>query len=292
MKFVGTGVAVVTPFTKEGAIDFQGIRNVVRHLTDGGVEYLVVLGSTGEAATLNQEEKQKVLEAYLEANNGRLPVVVGAGGNDTREVCHQINFFTQNYPGLSGILSVSPYYNRPSQEGVYYHYKAVSEATSLPIILYNVPGRTSSNMTAATTLRIAGDFKNITAIKEASGNLEQMMEIIRYAPADFQVISGDDAITLPLIATGGKGVISVVAHAAPYTFSEMVRLALNGNFRDARKLHYELWKWYGLAFAEGNPVSIKAILSHLKVCDEEVRLPLMRASKDLLRNISMTDICR
>ncbi|MBX7243360.1 MAG: 4-hydroxy-tetrahydrodipicolinate synthase [Bacteroidia bacterium] len=292
MKFIGTGVAVITPFTQSGEIDFKGINNIVHHLTEGGVEYLVVLGSTGEAATLNASEKQQVLEAYLKANNGNLPVVVGAGGNDTREVCQQVDFFTQNYPGISGILSVSPYYNKPSQEGIYQHYKAVSESTSLPVILYNVPGRTGSNISAQTTIRLAENCKNVHAIKEASGNLEQIMEIIRYAPSGFQVISGDDALTLPIIACGGKGVISVVAHAAPYTFSEMVRFALNGNLQEAKKLHYSLWDWYSTAFAEGNPVSIKAILECAGICSRQVRLPLVKGSETLTERIQASRFLR
>ncbi len=289
MKFSGTGVAVITPFTQTGEIDFQGIKNLVHHLTEGGVEYLVVLGSTGEAATLNTKEKQAVLEAYLQANNGKLPIVVGAGGNDTRAVCQQVDFFTQNYPGLSGILSVSPYYNKPSQEGIYQHYKAVSESTSLPVILYNVPGRTGSNITAQTTIRLAENCRNVVAMKEASGNLEQMMEIIRFAPSEFQLISGDDALTLPIIACGGKGVISVVAHAAPHTFSEMVRLALNGRIEEAKKLHYNLWDWYSIAFAEGNPVSIKTILEYTGICNRQVRLPLVQGSESLMEKIRATN---
>ena len=285
MRFTGTGVAVITPFTKGGEIDFSGIRSLVKHLNTGEIDYLVVLGSTGEAATLNEKEKQQVLEAYFEANDGNLPIVVGAGGNDTREVCKQVAFWTKHYPALSGILSVSPYYNKPSQEGIFRHYKAVSESTALPVILYNVPGRTGSNMTPATTIRLAEDCKNVVAMKEASGNLEQMMEIIRYAPEGFQLISGDDALTLPIIAAGGKGVISVVAHAVPFSFSQMVNHALNGEIDLAKAVHYLIWEWYSVAFAEGNPTSIKMILENLGVCERWVRSPLVEGSSHLEKMI-------
>lgn len=279
MKFTGTGVAVITPFKEDKTIDIQAIHTITEHLIMGGVEYLVVLGSTGEAATLNLEEKQLVLETYLAANKGRLPIVVGAGGNDTREVCQNAAFFQQNYPTLSGILSVSPFYNKPSQEGIYQHYKAISETSSLPVILYNVPGRTGSNMSADTTLRLAHDLKNVVAMKEASGNLEQMMAIIKDRPAGFQVISGDDPLTLPLVAAGGDGVISVVAHAVPRQFSDMVRASLAGDFEKARELHYAIFQWYGLAFAEGNPTSIKTIMALQDLCENHVRLPLVEGSK-------------
>lgn len=277
--FSGTGVAVVTPFDAKRQPDKAAIQRLTEHLVQGKVEYLVVLGSTGEAATLNLNEKQYVLESYLEANAGRLPVVVGAGGNDTREVCHQIEYFQKHYPQLSGILSVSPYYNKPSQEGIYRHYQALAAISQLPLILYNVPPRTGSNMTAETTLRLAHNHPNIVAMKEASGDMEQIMAIIKDKPTGFSLISGDDALTLPMVAVGAAGVISVVAHAAPFQFSEMVRAALAGKLKRANELHYQLWNLYKLAFSEGNPVSIKAILQAMGICEKYVRLPLVEGSQ-------------
>ncbi len=284
--FRGTGVAVITPFNSDKSIDIPAIQCVARHLMDGKVEYLVVLGSTGEAATLNMTEKQVVIEAYLAATNGEIPIVLGCGGNDTREVCENIAFYTEKYGNkIAAFLSVSPFYNKPSQEGIFQHFKAVAACTDKPIIIYNVPGRTGSNILPQTTVRIAQEIKNVVAIKESSGNLEQMMEIIRYRPQGFLVISGDDAITLPLIAAGGDGLISVLAHAAPDKVSNMVRAALSNDFETARTLHYDLWELMSLAFAEGNPMSIKTMMEVKGVCSRNVRLPLVEGTANLVEKV-------
>jgi 4-hydroxy-tetrahydrodipicolinate synthase len=278
-QFKGTGIALVTPFNEDGSIDFDGLRSVIEHDIKGGVEYLVSLGTTGETATLNKEEKLQVLRFTAEVVNKRVPLVAGFGGNDTRELVDAINAF--DFAGYDALLSASPYYNKPTQEGIYQHYKAVSTASPVPVILYNVPGRTSSNVTAETTLRLARDFKNIIAVKEASGNFDQVMQIIKNKPEGFLVISGDDLITLPLIACGADGVISVIGNAMPADFSEMVRLALKSNFIAARKLHYKLTDLTNLLFVEGNPGGVKAVLKLQGICTDQVRLPLWRISNGL-----------
>lgn len=284
--FRGTGVAVITPFHADKSIDIPAIQRVAAHLMAGKVEYLVVLGSTGEAATLNMTEKQIVIEAYLAATKGEIPIVLGCGGNDTREVCENIAFYTEKYGNqIAAFLSVSPCYNKPSQEGIFQHFKAVAACTDKPIIIYNVPGRTGSNILPQTTVRIATEIENVVAIKESSGNLEQMMEIICHRPQGFLVISGDDAITLPLIAAGGDGLISVVAHAAPDKVSNMVRAALSNDFETARKLHYDLWELISLAFAEGNPMSIKTIMEVKGLCSRAVRLPLVEGTAGLVEKV-------
>jgi 4-hydroxy-tetrahydrodipicolinate synthase len=276
-KFKGTGVAIVTPFTSKGEVDFKGLENLIEHLVKGKVEYLVVLGTTGESATLSKEEKARVVEFVVKTTKKRLPVVIGIGGNNTHELIE--TFEHTNFKGISAILSVSPYYNKPSQEGIYQHYKALSKRSPLPIILYNVPGRTASNISAETTLRLAKDFKNIIAIKEASGNLEQCMKIIKGRPEGFLVISGDDNLTLPLMACGADGVISVVANALPKDFSEMVRQAAKSNLSAAQKLHYRIFEITEQLFADGNPGGVKHALSLLKVCGPDVRLPLVRPNE-------------
>jgi 4-hydroxy-tetrahydrodipicolinate synthase len=280
--FKGTGVALVTPFTTSGEVDYEALRKLVNYVSDGGVEYLVVLGTTGESVTLDKEEKQKIYAFVAEANNGKLPLVYGLGGNDTRAVVNDLK--KANFNGYSGILSVSPYYNKPIQEGIFQHYKAISENSPLPIILYNVPGRTSSNMLPETTLRIA-EFKNVIAVKEASGNLEQMMKIIKYKPANFELISGDDNLTLPIIASGGVGVISVVANVYPKIFSQMVRAALSGNILTAKDLHYALYDFTNLLFAEGNPGGAKYALQVKQILENNLRLPLVSISKGLQEKI-------
>lgn len=284
--FRGTGVAVITPFHADKSIDIPAIQRVAAHLMAGKVEYLVVLGSTGEAATLNMTEKQIVIEAYLAATKGEIPIVLGCGGNDTREVCENIAFYTEKYGNkIAAFLSVSPCYNKPSQEGIFQHFKAVAACTDKPIIIYNVPGRTGSNILPQTTVRIATEIENVVAIKESSGNLEQMMEIICHRPKGFLVISGDDAITLPLIAAGGDGLISVVAHAAPDKVSNMVRAALSNDFETARKLHYDLWELMSLAFVEGNPMSIKTMMEVKGLCGRAVRLPLVEGTAGLVEKV-------
>jgi 4-hydroxy-tetrahydrodipicolinate synthase len=268
----GTGVAIVTPFDKKGNVDTKGLTNLVKHLHNGKVEYIVILGTTGESATLSKDEKKLVIETVIKANANKLPMVLGIGGNNTQEVVDTITH-TDLKP-FTAILSVAPFYNKPNQEGYYQHYKAVSKATKKDIILYNVPGRTGSNVTWETQVRIAKDFKNIVATKEASGNMEQIMKIIKNKPKDFMVISGDDNLTLPILAAGGDGVISVVANAFPANFSEMVRLGLKHKFTAAQKLHYSLIDITDALFADGNPGGVKYALSLLKISDPFVRLPL------------------
>jgi len=275
-QFHGTGVAIVTPFLENGDLDLTSLEKLVHFLTAGQVEYLVVLGTTGESATLNADEKQKVFSEVARINNGKLPLVAGIGGNDTREVVHAMGAF--NLEGYSAILSVSPYYNKPNQEGLFQHYKKLSEHSPLPLMMYNVPGRTGMNVSADTTLRIADACKNIFATKEASGNFDQINQIVKYAPPGFQVISGDDGITLPMIALGGTGVISVVANAYPLVFSQMVRHALAGDFASARPLHYKLTDIINSMFVEGNPSGVKAYLSEMGICGNHFRLPVAPVS--------------
>lgn len=279
--FKGAGVALVTPFNADMSIDFPALRRLVAEQISGGTNYLVVQGTTGESPTLNSEEKKQVLETVLEVNNGKLPIVYGVGGNNTLEVAEA---FTKIPKGVDGILSVAPYYNKPTQAGYLAHYKALASATDLPIILYNVPGRTGSNVLAETTLELA-EIKNIVAMKEASGNMEQIMEIIRCKPQGFLVLSGDDAITLPLIAAGADGVISVVANSFPTHFSQMVTSALNGDFETARKLHYDLLPVTKLLFAEGNPGGVKIALEELGWMKPFMRLPLVQVSEGLKAKI-------
>lgn len=283
-SFTGTGVAVVTPFDQQGRVDEPALARIIEHLIAGGVEYLVVLGTTGEAATLSGEEQSRVIETFFEVNEGRLPIVLGVGGNNTQLICKSAEALSKRYQP-SGLLSVSPYYNKPSQEGIYQHYKAVAASTDLPIIIYNVPGRTASNITADTCLRLAHEVDNIVAIKEASGNLEQGMDIVAGKPDGFQVLSGDDALSLALIACGYTGVISVTANAMPRAFSDMVRAALAGEIERARGLHYTLWPLMEQHFAEGNPAGVKATMELLGLCTREVRLPLIKASEALIERI-------
>lgn len=277
-KFKGTGVAIVTPFNKDGSIDYKSLNKLIDFIIKGGVEYVVVLGTTGESVTLSKEEKQSVVTHVIENVNKRVPIVLGLGGNNTQEIISAFKK-SSDFNNIDAILSVSPYYNKPNQRGIYQHYKAIAEASPLPIILYNVPGRTSSNVTADTTIKLATDFKNIIAVKEASGNLEQCMKIIKHRPKDFLVISGDDMLTLPMIAAGADGVISVVANAFPKDFSEMTRQILAGNVKEAQKLHYKLTDIIEQLFADGNPAGIKAVLEMLKICSPTVRLPLVNVNK-------------
>ena len=281
--FTGTGVALVTPFQQNGDIDFPALRKLVQYQTDGMVEYLVVLGTTGESATLSKEEKQKIFSYVSEVNAGKLPLIAGIGGNDTRETIRSFSSF--NLEGYDAILSVSPYYNKPSQEGLYQHYKAIGEASPLSVIMYNVPGRTGMNVSAEITVRIAEDCKNIIATKEASGNFDQIMQIMKYKPKDFGMISGDDAITLPMIALGAQGVISVVANAYPAIFAQMVRHCLAGDFAAARPMHYMLVDIINTLFAEGSPSGVKAYLNEMGICGNDVRLPVVPVSGRMLDKI-------
>lgn len=283
-KFHGTGVALVTPFNADGSVDYDGLKKLINYQIDGKVEYLVSLGTTGETATLNKDEKKKIWAFTAEINNGRLPLIAGIGGNYTAEVTAAIKDFDSL--GYDAILSASPYYNKPTQEGIYQHYKAISESTDLPVLLYNVPGRTASNVSAETTCRLATDFKNIIGTKEASGNFDQFNQIMRDKPADFMLISGDDPVALPMISLGAVGVISVVGNAIPLVFSEMIRLCLKGDFKAAQVLHLKTVEFTRLAFEEGNPAGIKAALKHFGVCGDQVRLPLVAASDRLTQLIS------
>jgi 4-hydroxy-tetrahydrodipicolinate synthase len=271
-NLIGTGVAIVTPFDKKGRVDTDSLKSIVKHLHVGKVEYIVILGTTGESVTLSKDEKKIVVETIIKANGNKLPLVLGIGGNNTAEVIETIE--KTDLKPFEAILSVAPYYNKPNQEGYYQHYKAVSKSTKKDIILYNVPGRTGSNVTWETQVRIAKDFKNIVATKEASGNMEQIMKVIKNKPKNFMVISGDDNLTLPILAAGGHGVISVVAQAFPQQYSEMVRLCLEQKFTEAQKLHYSLIDITDQLFADGNPGGIKYALSLLKKCEPYVRLPL------------------
>ncbi len=277
-KFKGTGVAIVTPFNKDNSIDYKSLNKLVDFIIKGGVEYVVVLGTTGESVTLSKEEKQSVVTHVIENVNKRVPIVLGLGGNNTQEILSAFKK-SSDFNNIDAILSVSPYYNKPNQRGIYQHYKAIAEASPLPIILYNVPGRTASNVTADTTIKLATDFKNIIAVKEASGNLEQCMKIIKHRPKDFLVISGDDMLTLPMIAAGADGVISVVANAFPKDYSEMTRQILAGNVKEAQKLHYKLTDIIEQLFADGNPAGVKAVLDMMKICSPAVRLPLVNVNK-------------
>lgn len=276
-QFKGAGVALVTPFLADMSIDYPALRKLVREQIAGGTNFLVVQGTTGESPTLTGDEKQKVLETVQEENNGVLPIVYGVGGNNTLAVAEA---FSKIPAGVDGILSVAPYYNKPIQRGFVAHYKAIAQATDLPIIMYNVPGRTGSNMLAETTLELA-EVKNIVAMKEASGNMEQIMEVIRCKPADFLVLSGDDALTMPLIAAGADGVISVVANSFPKLFSQMVAASLNGDLATARKLHYDLLPITKLFFTEGNPGGVKIALEELGWMAPHMRLPLVQVSDSL-----------
>lgn len=286
-KFSGVGVALITPFTDNGQVDEISLRGLVDHVIENGVDYLVALGTTSEAATLSAEEKERVVNIIAEQNGGRLPLVLGVGGNNTQQVLQDLN--TLPYvPQADAILSVTPYYNKPSQEGLYRHFKMIAEKSPLPVILYNVPGRTSVNMAAQTTLRLAHDFKNIIGIKEASGNFEQATAILKDKPEKFLFISGDDGITLPLMSIGCCGVISVIANALPKEFTTMVHLASEMKFEEARKIHFELSELCKALFEEGNPAGIKAAL-HLKkvIACNKLRTPLTEVSEKLYQKLTV-----
>lgn len=283
-KFLGTGVALVTPFREDLSVDVEALINIVNHVIAGGVEYLVVLGTTAESATLTKEEKELVKQTIVKANNKRVPLVVGVGGNNTAEVVNELK--TSDLSAFDAILSVSPYYNKPTQEGIYQHFKAIAEASPLPIILYNVPGRTGSNVLPKTIIRLANEFKNIIGVKEAAGDIVQAMRLIKDKPKDFLVISGDDMITLPMILAGGAGVISVIGQGLPKEFSAMVRYALRGNLDDANQIHFQLMDIIDYIFEEGNPAGIKAVFENLNLSTAKVRLPLVEASLSLKEKIN------
>lgn len=282
----GAGVALITPFDADGTIDFNALGHLIDHQLDGGMNYLVSLGTTGETATLSAQERKDVWKYTAEKVDGRVPLVAGIGGNNTAEIVEQIQDFDN--AGYQAVLSVSPYYNKPTQEGIYQHYKAVAEASPLPIILYNVPGRTGSNITPETTVRLAHNVANIVATKEASGNYEQFSKIMRDKPKDFILISGDDGATLPMMALGAVGTISVVANAFPTEVAHLTRLCLDGNFEEARQIHSKLLHITDLCFMEGNPAGVKSFLANLGITTPHVRLPLVEASENLAQAIKVT----
>jgi 4-hydroxy-tetrahydrodipicolinate synthase len=279
----GTGVALVTPFAADGSVDYTALEKLINFVLDGGVQYLVSLGTTGETATLSKEEKKAIFEATVEINQGRVPVVVGIAGNNTQEVLADL----ESYPleKAVAILSASPYYNRPSQEGIYQHYKAMAAATVKPIILYNVPARTGSNILPETAVRLAKDYETICGMKEASGDVAQCMQLLKAKPRDFLVTSGDDQLALPLIACGMDGVISVAANCFPKDFSDMVAAAISNDYHMARIYHYNLLEGFGLLFAENNPAGVKAFLSELGLIHNTLRLPLVPLSPPLLEKV-------
>lgn len=278
-SLTGTGVALITPFKKDFSVDVEGLKRIVNFQIDNGIDYLVILGTTAEAATLSKEEKEVVINTVIDANNGRLPLVLGIGSNNTMEVIAELK--SRDLSPFEAILSVSPYYNKPTQEGIYQHFKAIAEASPKPIIVYNVPGRTASNMLPATVIRLANDFKNIVAIKEAAGDIAQAMKLIQNKPDGFLVISGDDMITLPMVLAGGAGVISVIAEGFPRQFSDMVRLGLERKVNEAYKLHYQVADAIDMIFEQGNPGGIKEVFKALGLCENTVRLPLVNVSEDL-----------
>lgn len=282
-SLIGTGVALVTPFKKDFSVDVDALTRIVNYQIDNGIDYLVVLGTTAESATISADEKQLVIDTIVEANNKRLPLVLGVGGNNTAEVVHELK--TKDLSAFEAVLSVSPYYNKPTQEGIYQHFKAVAEASPIPVILYNVPGRTASNMSPATVLRLAKDFKNIVAIKEAAGDIVQAMKLIQGKPDGFLVISGDDMITLPMVLAGGAGVISVIGEGFPKEFSQMVRLGLDRKVDEAYKLHYLLADSIDMIFEQGNPAGIKEVFRVLGLSENTVRLPLVNVDSELAERL-------
>jgi 4-hydroxy-tetrahydrodipicolinate synthase len=282
-SLIGTGVALVTPFKKDFSVDVDALKRIVNFQIDNGIDYLVILGTTAENATLSNDEKNLVIKTIIEVNDSRLPMVLGVGGNNTHEVVEELK--TRDLAAFVAVLSVSPYYNKPTQEGIYQHFKAIAEASPIPIILYNVPGRTSSNMLPSTVLRLAHDFKNIVAIKEAAGDIVQAMKLIQGKPKDFLVISGDDMITLPMILAGGSGVISVIGEGFPKQFSEMVHLGLNKRVEEAYKLHYLLADSIDMIFEQGNPAGIKEVFKSLGLSENTVRLPLVSVDENLANKL-------
>ncbi|WP_024990077.1 4-hydroxy-tetrahydrodipicolinate synthase [Segatella albensis] len=271
--FKGLGIALITPFTENGEVDYQSLKKLVEYQIENGADFLCILATTGEAPCLTREEKNKITTLVKEVNRGRVKILKYCGGNNTRAVVEEIQ--TTDWTGIDGILSICPYYNKPSQEGLYQHFKAIAEASPLPVVLYNVPGRTGVNMKAETTCRLARDFKNIVAVKEASGSLEQVDEIIKNKPDNFDVISGDDALTFSMVASGAAGVISVIGNALPKEFSRMIRLEFNGEYEPARKIHHMFTELYSLLFVDGNPAGCKALLNDMGFINNVLRLPLV-----------------
>ncbi|MCP4054701.1 MAG: 4-hydroxy-tetrahydrodipicolinate synthase [Mesoflavibacter sp.] len=281
--FLGTGIAIVTPYNQDGSVDHEALKKIVNFNVENGTNYIVISGTTGESVTITKQEKKEIIKTIKEANANRLPLVLGIGGNNTAAVIEEIN--ATDLSDFAGILSVSPYYSKPTQEGMYQHFKAIAEACPVPIILYNVPGRTAKNMDPATVLRLANDFENIVAVKEAGNNLQQYYELLRDKPEDFSIISGDDDLALGVVLAGGAGVISVIGQAFPKEFSKMIQLGLEGKAKEAYNIHYKLMEIVGLIFSENNPAGIKAVLKTLDLCSDKVRLPLVEASSELKNKI-------
>ena len=282
--FRGLGIALITPFTEDGAVDYESLSRLIDYQLDNGADFFCILATTGETPCLTLAEKAQIKSAIVRQVAGRVPILMGCGGNNTAAVVEELK--NGDFSGIDGVLSVCPYYNKPSQEGLYQHFKAIAAATELPVVLYNVPGRTGINLKAETTCRLARDCKNIVAIKEASGSLEQVDEIIKYKPNDFEVISGDDALTFPMIACGAVGVISVIGNALPKEFSRMIRLEFNGEFEAAQKIHHKFTDLYSLLFVDGNPAGVKALLTEMGFIKNQLRLPLVPTRVTTLQKIS------
>lgn len=282
-KFRGTGIAIITPFNDDLTVDYNALTNLVNFNIENGIDYIVISGTTGESATITKAEKKQIISSIVEANNNRVPLVLGIGGNNTAEIIHEIENTDLN--NIDAILSVSPYYSKPTQEGIYQHFKAISQACPVDIIMYNVPGRTSSNMTPETTLRLAKDFDNIIAVKEAGNNVHQYLKLLRDKPNGFGIISGDDDLVLGVVLAGGAGVISVIGQALPSQFSKMIRLGLQGKAKEAYDIHFRLMDITSLIFSENNPAGIKAVLETLNLAKSNVRLPLVEATNALKKDI-------
>lgn len=286
--FKGLGVALITPFTSDGSVDFKSLTCLVEHLIDNGADFLCILATTSEAPCLSAYEKEEVKKHVIDINRGRLPILMGCGGNNTKAIVDELK--NSDWRGIDGVLSVCPYYNKPSQEGLYQHFKAIAEASPLPVVLYNVPGRTGVNLKADTTVRLANDCENIIAIKEASGSLEQVDEIIKNKPARFDVISGDDALTFSMVASGAAGSISVIGNALPKEVSRMIRLEFNGEYEAARTIHHRFTELYSLLFIDGNPAGVKALLHEMGFIENVLRLPLVPTRITTLQK--MTEILK
>lgn len=282
--FKGLGIALITPFNEDGSVDYPTLSKLVEYQLKNGADFFCILATTGETPCLTAEEKQKIKDTIVSTVHGRVLILMGCGGNNTAAIVEELR--TGDFSGIDGVLSICPYYNKPSQEGLYQHFKAISAATKLPIVLYNVPGRTGVNMTAATTVRLARDCKNIVAIKEASGNLEQVDEIIKNKPSSFDVISGDDALTFPMISCGAVGVISVIGNALPREFSKMIRLEFKGEYEGARKIHHRFTDLFSLLFVDGNPAGVKCVLSEMGMIKNVLRLPLVPTRITTMQRIS------
>lgn len=282
--FKGLGIALVTPFKSDGSVDYEALKRLLDYQIKNGADFLCILATTGETPTLTADEKKQIKDLVIERVGGRLPILIGCGGNNTAAVVEELK--TGDFAGIDGVLSVCPFYNKPSQEGLYQHFKAIAEATKLPVVLYNVPGRTGVNMAAQTTVRLANDCPNIVAIKEAAGNLEQVDEIIKNKPDSFDVISGDDALTFPMVACGAVGVISVIGNALPKEFSRMLRLEMKGEFESARKIHHKFTDLFNLLFVDGNPAGVKAMLNEMGMIENVLRLPLVPTRLTTMQRIS------